>query len=63
MVYKALLIAVDQYLNTSPLPNTVNDVSEIKRLLLEPPSFFKKEGSSPFSVIFTQSQKHISWMK
>lgn len=48
MVYKALLIAVDQYLNTSPLPNTVNDVSEIKRLLLEPPSFFKKENVEVF---------------
>ncbi|PGR79750.1 caspase family protein [Priestia megaterium] len=43
MMYKALIIAVDQYINASHLPNTVNDATEIERLLLESPSLFKKQ--------------------
>lgn len=43
MVYKALIIAVDQYNSVNSLPNTVNDALEIKRLLLESPSFFKEQ--------------------
>ncbi|KHL96799.1 hypothetical protein QW71_05235 [Paenibacillus sp. IHB B 3415] len=42
MAYKAFLVAVDK--NISPdfsgLPNTLNDVSEVKRLLMENPSNF-----------------------
>ncbi|QQZ08537.1 caspase family protein [Heyndrickxia vini] len=48
MVYKALIIAVDQYNSASGLPNTVNDALEIKRLLLESPSFFKEQDVQVF---------------
>jgi len=43
-MYKALIIAVDQYINVGDLPNTVNDATEIERLLLESPSFFEKQN-------------------
>ncbi|PGX17458.1 peptidase C14 [Priestia megaterium] len=44
MMYKALIIAVDQYINANALPNTVNDATEIERLLLESPSLFEKQN-------------------
>jgi hypothetical protein len=48
MVYKALIIAVDEYMSANSLPNTVNDALEIKRLLLESPSFFKEQDVQVF---------------
>lgn len=48
MEYKALIIAVDQYNSVNGLPNTVNDALEIKRLLLEDPSFFKEQDVQVF---------------
>jgi len=48
MVYKALIIAVDQYSSVNNLPNTVNDAVEIKRLLLESPSFFNDQDVQVF---------------
>lgn len=48
MVYKALIIAVDQYDSVTALPNTVNDAMEIKRLLLEHPSFFRERDVQVF---------------
>lgn len=47
-MYKALIIAVDQYEKVSHLPNTVNDAREIKRLLLEFPSLFKEQDVQIF---------------
>lgn len=43
MVYKALLIAVNEQRNSviKALPNTLNDVTEIKRLLTEEPAIFQ----------------------
>jgi hypothetical protein len=48
MAYKALIIAVDQYNSVNGLPNTVNDALEIKRLLLESPSFFNEQDVQVF---------------
>ncbi|NMH74957.1 caspase family protein [Bacillus sp. RO2] len=48
MRYKALIIAVDQYNSANALPNTVNDALEIKRLLVESPSFFKEQDVQVF---------------
>ncbi|KQL57121.1 MULTISPECIES: caspase family protein [Bacillaceae] len=48
MIYKALIIAVDQYNSANSLPNTVNDALEVKRLLLESPSFFKEQDVQVF---------------
>ncbi|KAB2422116.1 MULTISPECIES: caspase family protein [Bacillus cereus group] len=47
-MYKALIIAVDQYEKVSHLPNTVNDAIEIKRLLLEAPSLFEEQNVQIF---------------
>jgi hypothetical protein len=45
MAYKAFLVAANLNEDSSfiPLPNTLNDVREIKRLLTERPSYFKPE--------------------
>lgn len=42
--YKAIIIAADKYIHLTNLPNTVNDATEIKVLLTEEPSLFKKEN-------------------
>ncbi|WP_339220464.1 caspase family protein [Paenibacillus sp. FSL H8-0332] len=51
MAYKAFLVAVDK--NASPdfssLPNTLNDVSEVKRLLMERPSNFFDDNVQEFT--------------
>ncbi|WP_040207175.1 caspase family protein [Neobacillus jeddahensis] len=57
MGYKALIIAVDQYQNTSNLPNTKNDAYEIRRLLLESPSLFNDNAVQLFEG--TISKKSI----
>lgn len=56
-MYKALIISVNQYLNVSNLPNTVNDAREIKRLLLEAPSLF--ENRNVLEIQGTLSNKDI----
>lgn len=48
MVYKALIIAVDQYISANDLPNTINDAIEIKRLLLESPTLFNEQDVQIF---------------
>ncbi len=47
MMYKALLIAVNEQRSReiNALPNTLNDVTEIKRLLTEEPLFFNSQMS------------------
>lgn len=54
MVYKALIIAVDQYSSVNSLPNTVNDALEIKRLLLEAPSLLRNKMYKFFKVLFQE---------
>ncbi|MBT2644757.1 caspase family protein [Bacillus sp. ISL-41] len=63
MDYKALIIAVDQYNNVSSLPNTVNDAFEIKRLLLESPSFFKEQNVQVFQGSITRKNILLSALK
>jgi len=48
ILYKALIISVNQYLHATSLPNTVNDAREIKRLLLESPSLFENKDVLEF---------------
>lgn len=61
--YKALIIAVDQYNSVNGLPNTVNDALEIKRLLLEAPSFFKEEDVQVFQGSISRRAILLSALK
>lgn len=63
MVYKALIIAVDQYNSANSLPNTVNDALEIKRLLLESPSFFKEQDVQVFQGSISRKTILLSAIK
>lgn len=63
MVYKALIIAVDQYNSVSSLPNTVNDALEIKRLLLESPSLFKEQDVQVFQGSISRKTILLSAIK
>lgn len=63
MDYKALIIAVDQYNSINSLPNTVNDATEIKRLLLEAPSFFKEQDVQIFQGSISRRNILLSALK
>lgn len=63
MGYKALIIAVDQYNSANGLPNTVNDALEIKRLLLESPSFFKEQDVQVFQGSISRGNILLSALK
>ncbi|PLR83477.1 peptidase C14 [Bacillus canaveralius] len=63
MVYKALIIAVDQYNSVNDMPNTVNDALEIKRLLLESPSFFKEQDVQVFQGSISRRTILLSALK
>lgn len=63
VVYKALIIAVDQYNSVNGLPNTVNDALEIKRLLLESPSFFKEQDVQVFQGSISRRTILLSALK
>lgn len=54
---------MDQYNNVNDLPNTVNDAIELKRLLLEAPSYFKEKDVLVFQGSISRGNILLSALK